>query len=213
MNIRSKTVPKRARARRGEGEKLRESILEAAEALLISTGNAEAVSIRAVADAVGVTPPSIYLHFEDKTDLLFAVCEKHFQKFDEFLEQAGSASEDPLESLFLRGRAYVRFGMQNPEHYRILFMTKATLTPERYQDEGMMERMAAFQHLIEAVDRCIKAGAFDGDPLELSLLFWSYAHGLTSLLISKPDFPWPDIDRLIDRSFRLPISGLRQERA
>jgi AcrR family transcriptional regulator len=187
--------------------------MEAAEELLISTGSVEAVSIRAVADAVGVTAPSIYMHFADKNDLIFAVCEKHFQKFDEFLEEAGSASDDPLESLFLRGRAYVRFGLQNPEQYRILFMTKPALTPERFQDEGMIERMVAFQHLIEAVERCIEGGAFDGDPLELSLLFWSYAHGLTSLLISKPDFPWPDIDRLIERTFRLPISGLQQERS
>ena len=214
MNTRSPAVaPKRPRARRGEGEKLRDYIMEAAEELLISTGSVEAVSIRAVADAVGVTAPSIYMHFADKNDLIFAVCEKHFQKFDEFLEEAGSASDDPLESLFLRGRAYVRFGLQNPEQYRILFMTKPALTPERFQDEGMIERMVAFQHLIEAVERCIEGGAFDGDPLELSLLFWSYAHGLTSLLISKPDFPWPDVDRLIERTFRLPISGLQQERS
>lgn len=203
--------PKRPRARRGEGEKLRELILDAAEELLIRTGSVEAVSIRAVADLVGVTPPSIYMHFADKNDLIFAVCEKHFQKFDEFLEEAGSASDDPLESLFLRGRAYVHFGLQNPEHYRILFMTKPALTPERFQDEGMIARMAAFQHLIDAVDRCIRAGAFEGDPLELSVLFWSYAHGLTSLLITKPDFPWPDVDRLIERSFRIPIAGLQQE--
>ena len=204
---------KRVRARRGEGEKLREQILEAAEELLIQTGSVEAVSIRAVADAVGVTPPSIYMHFADKNDLIFAVCEEHFQTFDAFLEEAGSASDDPLESLFLRGRAYVRFGIQNPEHYRILFMTKPALTPERFQDEGMMERMAAFQHLVQAVDRCIQAGAFQGDAFELSLLFWSYAHGLTSLLISKPDLPWPDVEYLIDRCFRLPISGLQREDA
>jgi AcrR family transcriptional regulator len=203
--------PKRPRARRGEGEKLREHIMEAAEELLIRTGSVEAVSIRAVADVVGVTPPSIYMHFADKNDLIFAVCEKHFQEFDEVIEDAGSASDDPLESLLLRGRAYVRFGLENPEHYRILFMTKPALTPERFQDEGMIERMAAFQHLIEAVDRCIRAGAFQGDPLELSLLFWSYAHGLTSLLITKPDFPWPDVDALIERTFRLPISGLQRE--
>lgn len=211
MNRPPVASPKRPRARRGEGEKLRELILDAAEELLIRTGSVEAVSIRAVADLVGVTSPSIYMHFADKNDLIFAVCEKHFQKFDEFLEEAGSASDDPLESLFLRGRAYVHFGLQNPEHYRILFMTKPALTPERFQDEGMIERMAAFQHLIEAVDRCIRAGAFAGDPLELSVLFWSYAHGLTSLLITKPDFPWPDVERLIERSFRLPISGLQQE--
>jgi AcrR family transcriptional regulator len=58
-------VQRRRRARRGEGEKLREEILEAAERLLLQTGSEEMVQVRAVAEAVGVTPPSIYLHFAD----------------------------------------------------------------------------------------------------------------------------------------------------
>ena len=49
----------RSRARRGEGDLLREEILLAATRLLIETGNEDAMSIRAIADAVGVSPPSI----------------------------------------------------------------------------------------------------------------------------------------------------------
>jgi AcrR family transcriptional regulator len=212
MMVPHATEAPRRRARRGEGDKLRDKILEAAEELLLQTGNVETVSIRAVAEAVGVTPPSIYMHFSDKNDLIFAVCEKHFQQFDEYLEAAGSQSDDPLESLLLRGRAYVRFGLDNPEHYRILFMTKPALTPERFQSEDMLERMAAFGHLVEAVNRCIEAGAFDGDPLEVAMLVWAYAHGLTSLLVTKPDFPWGDIDQLIDRALGIPIAGLQSGR-
>ena len=211
MSSQPTTAPKRARARRGEGEKLREHILEAAEQLLIRTGDVEAVSIRAVADAVGVTPPSIYMHFEHKNDLIFAVCEKHFQEFDEIIEAAGAVSDDPVESLMLRGRAYIHFGLDNPEQYRILFMTKPALTPERFQDVGMLQRMTAFEHLVDAVQRCVEAGAFRGDALELSLLLWAYAHGMTSLLITKPDFPWGDIDHLIDRALSTAIAGLRSE--
>src|SRR6266540_4850124 len=74
--------PRRTRARRGEGEKLREQILEVAERLLVETVDEEAVTIRAVADAVGVTPPSVYLHFADKDELLFAICERHFAQLD-----------------------------------------------------------------------------------------------------------------------------------
>ena len=70
------TASRRTRARRGEGERLREEILDAAERLLIETGNRDAVSIRAVAEAVGVTPPSIYLHFADKTELLIFLTPK-----------------------------------------------------------------------------------------------------------------------------------------
>ena len=72
-------TPARTRARRGEGERLREEILDVAEDLLVSTGDENAVSIRAIAQRVGVTPPSIYLHFADKESLLWAVCEREFR--------------------------------------------------------------------------------------------------------------------------------------
>ena len=104
----------------------------AAERLLVETGDEEAVSIRAVADAVGVTPPSIYLHFADKNELMFAVCERQFERLDREMEGAAAKSDDPLESLRLRGKAYVRFGLENPEQYRILFMGKSKATPEDF---------------------------------------------------------------------------------
>ena len=63
----------RRRASRGAGEQLRGEIVTAAKQLLADSASADAVSIRAVADAVGVTPPSIYLHFADKDALLAAV--------------------------------------------------------------------------------------------------------------------------------------------
>src|SRR5205823_414405 len=116
--------PRRRRARRGEGDRLRDQIIEAVERLLVQTGDEEAVTIRAVADAVGVTPPSVYLHFADKDEMLFAVCERLFAELDRITQEAASGSEDPLESLVLRGRAYIRFGVEHPEQYRILFMGK-----------------------------------------------------------------------------------------
>ena len=65
---------RRRRAPRGSGDLLRDEILDAATQLLLDTGHAKAVSIRSVAERVGVTPPSIYLHFQDKDALLDAVC-------------------------------------------------------------------------------------------------------------------------------------------
>jgi AcrR family transcriptional regulator len=200
-------TPRRHRARRGEGEKLREEILAAAERLLMESGDEDAVSIRAVADAVGVTSPSIYLHFEDKNELLFAVCESHFAKLDEFMERAGAEASDPLEELRLRGRAYVQFGLEHPEQYRILFMRKPAATPEGFQDERLRP-MAAFDHHLAAVQRCIDAGAIKGDPVFVAIALWAAVHGITSLLLAKPDFSWPDRDRMIDYVLSVPIFGL-----
>lgn len=207
MSRPASAAPRRTRARRGEGEKLREQILEAAERLLIQTRDEEAVTIRAVADAVGVTSPSVYLHFADKDELLFAICERQFAQLDRATEEAAAGSDDLLESLALRGKAYVRFGIEHPEQYRILFMRKPTHTPEAFQVEQLRDA-ASFGHLVEHVSRCVEAGVIEGDPLLVSLGLWAAVHGITSLLITKPDFPWPDVEMVIDHVCRTQIQGL-----
>lgn len=202
-------APRRRRAPRGQGERLREEIIDATERLLLEKGDQDAVSIRAVADAVGVTPPSIYLHFSDKNELIFAVCERHFARFDAELQAAREEHDDPIESLLACGHAYVRFGLENPEHYRILFMTKPEQTPESWTAEKVMGS-AAFEHLVEAVAEAIEAIDIEPrpDPVFVSISLWSIAHGITSLLLTHTQFPWPDREQLVDYVLRMPIEGL-----
>jgi AcrR family transcriptional regulator len=199
----------RTRARRGEGELLHVEILDAAERLLIETGSEEAVSIRRIADAVGVTPPSIYLHFADKDELLFAVCERQFAELDRVVEKAVVGVDDPVEELFRRGRAYVRFGVEHPEEYRILFMRGGSHAPGA-TDEGRIRKASAFDHLVDAVARGVKSGALpEGtDPNVFALELWSVVHGLTSLVISKSMFDWPDVDALADHLLTAACTGL-----
>ncbi len=197
---------RRHRARRGEGERLRQEILAAAERLLLETGDESAVSIRAVADAVGVTPPSIYLHFADKSDLVFAVCEEHFARFAANCEQATAGVDDPIERIYRRGRAYVRFGLENPEHYRIMFMSKSDYAPARFADEEI-GASAAFGGLLEDVKAAAASGQIVApDPFLVSCGLWATVHGITSLLISKPHFPWPPSDQFVDHV--LAVCGL-----
>lgn len=205
-------MTRRPRARRGEGDLLRAEILDAAGRLLAEKGDEDAVSIRMIADAVGVTAPSIYLHFPDKDALIEAVCDQRFREFDEALEKAASVEDDPLDALRARGRAYVQFGLDNPEHYRVIFMTRhdramelADLTPD-----GERAGARAFGHLVEAVVRAAEAGAITApDPLTTSILIWSGFHGIVSLLISEPGFPWPPVDVLVEGLLGLQIEGLR----
>ena len=89
-----RSADRRRRAPRGFGEQLRDEILDAATELLLETGHAKAVSIRSVAQRVGVTPPSIYLHFTDKDALLDAVCARYFEKLDEEMQRAAVGQTD-----------------------------------------------------------------------------------------------------------------------
>lgn len=196
----------RTRAKRGEGEKLRDEIIVAAEKLLGEHGSKDAVSIRAIADACNVTPPAIYMHFADKDQLFLEVCSMRFREMDAWVADAGRKTDDPLESLRLMGEAYVRFGVEHPETYRLLMMT---LHDGHIDDPGMEAGKDAFMHMVEAVDRCVKVGALgDVEPYRTSLVLWSGIHGLTSLFISFPNFEWGAQEELVEHMLDVLIEGL-----
>lgn len=195
----------RARAARGDGARLRDEIVEAGLRLLLETGDEDAVTIRAVAKAVGVSPPSIYLHFPDKDSLLHAVCDATFDELDDFIEKAVTGIDDVAEELRARGRAYVQFGVDNPEQYRILFMTRPT-----HEHDEELPAPAAFDHHLRACRRASDAGllAEATDPLQAALTLWAGVHGITSLLIAKPTFDWGDRDVVIDHLLDTLVRGL-----
>jgi AcrR family transcriptional regulator len=188
---------------------LRDEILTAAERILIETNDESALSIRAIAAAVGVTPPSIYLHFADRNDLVFAVCERHAQHLEQAMADAAEGIDDPWERLRRRGYAYLRWGLDNPEHYRILMTSRPDGTPDRLLDE----RLADTAGLAPAADD-IAAGMATGrlmapgDALQTTELLWMMVHGMVSLLISKPAFPFGPVDEVYARMFDLVFQGL-----
>jgi AcrR family transcriptional regulator len=178
---------RRKRARRGDGELLRAEILAAASDLLAETGSETAVSIRAVAERVGVTPPSIYLHFPDKDALLEAVCLEVFTQLDAAMEEAARAAGNPFEALRERGLAYVRFAIANPEQYRLVLMRRRELEfgPSNIDE---LSAEGAFAHLLDSVRACQEIGVFvaDEDPVQMALALWSVAHGVAALMIAHP---------------------------
>ena len=197
--VRRSPLPRR-RNRRGEGDLLRTEILQAAERLLRTSGDEDAVSIRAIASEVGVTPPSIYIHFRDKTELILAVCEELFRRLGELSDEAVAGVEDPYERVERRGRAYVQFGIDNPEPYRIMFMARPDAGHARMTADELLDT-AAFGHLQMDLTAAMEMGRIPhGDPFTMSCGLWAAVHGVTSLLIAKPDFPWPPMDAFIDAS-------------
>ncbi|WP_396883253.1 TetR/AcrR family transcriptional regulator [Mycobacterium sp. SMC-4] len=196
---------RRRRAPRGSGEQLREEILDAATELLLESGDAKAMSIRSVAQRVGVTPPSIYLHFADKDALLDAVCSRYFEKLDDEMQTAAAdAGPAPMEVLRAQGLAYVRFALKNPELYRIATMGHG----QPGSDVDVALTSSAFVHLRAAVEAMIAEGLYPpGDPTVLALELWTAAHGIVALLISRPYLPWGDVEEFTDRVMRSVCCG------
>ncbi len=173
--------------------------------LLTTTGHQEDVSVRAVAQLVGVTAPSIYMHFKDKDELLDAVCAEHFAALGRAMQEEAAATTDPLARLLAQGRGYVRFALAQPEHYRLSTMIsrKPGTVDEMIQD-------TCFQQLLATVDKCTEAGIFPrsaGSTVDVSFRLWAAVHGVASLLVTKPWLPWGDVDDLVEQVLRAAVIG------
>ena len=201
----SEATTTRRRAPRGRGAELRGEVLRAAMDLLTETGDESAVSVRGVAQRVGVSVPSIYLHFADKRALIDAVCEEVFDALHQRLRRAAEGASDPLSALRAQGNAYVHFALENPEHYRVVMM-QAHDPAQESVDRTIAG--GAFGYLVESVQACVDAGLLEGDPVEGALGLWAAAHGVAALLVVKPYFPWPDVDAFVDRTICMAGMGL-----
>ncbi|MCW2589376.1 MAG: TetR family transcriptional regulator [Mycobacterium sp.] len=195
---------RRRRAPRGSGERLRAEILDATTDLLLETGHEKSVSIRSVAQRVGVTPPSIYLHFSDKDTLLDAVCARYFERLDEVMQAVVEDQPTTIDRLWAQGMAYVRFGLQTPELYRI-----ATMGESRPgSDIDLTLNTAAFVHLVGSVQALMAEGIYpDGDATVAALELLTVAHGIVALMISRPYLPFGEAEAFADRVLRAACFG------
>src|SRR5947209_10993994 len=107
-----------------EKQELRAKIVDAARRLFAQEGY-EAVSMRKIADAIEYSPTAIYLHFADKAALFAEICGTDFGRLAGVFGELASVV-DPAERIGRIGRAYVRFAIEYPNHYRLMFMTPTT---------------------------------------------------------------------------------------
>ncbi|CAM5730075.1 TetR/AcrR family transcriptional regulator [Mycolicibacterium aubagnense] len=193
------TAVRRRRSPRGSGDQLRDEILDAATELLLESNQEKAVSIRSVSQRVGVTPPSIYLHFADKDALLDAVCGRYFERLDQVMQQVAAEQPTTIDRLRAQGLAYVRFARQNPELYRIAMMSEGH--PGSDVDQAL--DTAAFVHMRDSVQALMDEGSYPrgdaGDVTVTALGLWTVAHGLAALFISRPYLPFGDLEEFADR--------------
>jgi AcrR family transcriptional regulator len=193
--------PTRRRNPRGQGERLREELIEAAGALLAEHGDASKLSLRGVASRVGIAATSVYLHFPDIEHLKVAVVQRGYGELDRARDAASQGVADPARALLARCRAYGRFALDHPGHYRLMFGPDlpASLAYDAEQAPGRH----ALQALANSIQRCQQAGvAHAGDrPFNLAVLVWAALHGLVSLRLDRPHFPWPaPLDETIDQA-------------
>lgn len=162
---------------------------------------------------VGVTPPAIYLHFEDKDRLFYAVCRRGFDRFSAQLIPALFSEGRAIERITRLGQEYLRFGLENWQQYPMLFGAKGRLTvpgDEIADDPGHR----ILHGLVALVEQAQVDGDIRGDltPGVVAGVLWASVHGMVELLLGarhNPELvPIPPAEDLIPALIETFLTGL-----
>jgi AcrR family transcriptional regulator len=159
--------------------RLHDAIVGAAAEIVAESGPLE-LTIRAVAERLGVTHAAIYHHFEDRTGIVVAVAERCFRRLDEAMDRAAKDEKSPLRRYRAMGLAYARYALRNPRLYGVMFGAEAAT---RHAHPALAEAaQGVFARIRGAIVECQAAGLLaKGSPEEHTLFCWSAVHGFASL--------------------------------
>jgi AcrR family transcriptional regulator len=179
-------------------------ILHAARDLFLRHGAAR-FTMRKLAEEVGCAPGTLYLYFRDKDLLLATLVQESFDRLAEDLERP-RPELNPLELLEAMMRAYIDFGLANPDDYSFAFLLQRTRGLEKERPRPHR----SFGLLVAAVQNCLDRKLIQPVDVQLAAqTLWTGIHGVTSLLITIPRFPWCERGALIDRTVNTLLEGLR----
>jgi AcrR family transcriptional regulator len=141
-------------------------------------------SLREVARRAGVSAAAVYRHYDGKEGLFGEVCAAGLQVFYGYLVRA-MAEATPQARLGAAGRQYLRFALEHPSDYRVLFMGGAADAPTAPPPGKPRTPEPTFQFLVDRVRECMHAGLLrEGDADETAAIIWAQVHGLVSLRLT-----------------------------
>lgn len=181
---------------RREG-KLKQELVDVTIELLMEPREIRFPTMREISQKAGVAPGAAYRHFDSQLDLLLAVVTELFGRLERSLSMAAEQGVGPEGMIREISHAYVRWGLNNPGCYQLLFET--TDDPISHQEANkpgldLIQQLALLvgQHFTSAVPQVEKATQL-----------WVYMHGIVTLRTHKTGMPWnsnadDDVNRFVD---------------
>ncbi len=180
------TVSEQRRAR--ERAEMETHILDAAREMFVRDGY-EAVTLRKIATAIEYSPGTIYQYFKDKQALILAIIRNDYLALRNTLLECMEIS-DHVERVIEMARRYATWGIQHPNHYRLLLLPPPAWNVQKkqmFQDETPPMEKDAFYLLNTFVEAGIHAGLLKDKYTEAGLIaatLWAGLHGLVLLEIA-----------------------------
>ncbi len=165
---------------------LRRALLDAA-LRVIAEGGVAGLTLREVARQAGVSHNAPYHHFADKAALVTALVDEGFAQFAKTMQFAyDAATGSALDKMVSVGVAYVRFAMEHPAQFRLMFRPELRASdgclPLKHAD--VPETSSGYEVVIRALQAAQREGLVaEGDIDHLALAAWSTVHGLADLIL------------------------------
>ncbi len=194
-----------ARKPKGEGHARRAEILAAAERIFVDHGY-EGATIRKIADEVGLSSTALYMHFSEKSEILHEICNNAFEALIAANRIIVESTKSPEDRLRRSIEAYIDFGFQNPNAYRLSYMTRPLEAQEGAQTAARELGSELFRSFESVVDEVAASGRLVCEAKVAAQSIWAAGHGIVSLMITKPYFNWAEREVLtrtmLDALFR-----------
>jgi AcrR family transcriptional regulator len=189
-------------------ESLRQEILDASREILLARGYAQ-LSMRGIAERIEYSPTTIYLYFKNKDEILYHLCVEALERQFEVIHAAGRDEPSPLLRLRAALRAYIDFGLSEPDRYQITYMADIS---QYVSMSSILEQGSFAFRLRELLRHRVNEVLIDSgcnlDTESVSQALWAHCHGIVSLLIGRPDFPWVEREKLIETGLDIVVNGL-----
>ena len=170
---------------------LRAALLDAAWSLIRAHG-LDGLTLRAVAEKLGVSRSAIYRHYSSKDDLLGEIIMQGFEQLRLATTQATEQRKDncPLDQLHNMGLAYMRFAVESPALYDLMFHPDLVA---RCSDKVKQASLRSYEVLTDMLERCQQAGQIkSGDARRQAFAIWASLHGLITLCRGRPPHAVPE---------------------
>ena len=183
-------------------------IAQAALAILEAEGPG-AVSMRRVADAVGITPMAIYHHFANREELLNTITNQQFATFLSYIEKRPMRGS-PEAQLISAMEAYIDYALDRPRIFDYVF-SQPRPGARRYPDDFRARRSPTLNPIADAVNAAMRSGLLRKDDVwEVALELWAVTHGYVTLhRAGRFNLPEKEFRALVRRALRRLIHGIK----
>jgi len=163
---------------------LRNEILQVSKDLLIKEGFSK-MSMRRIAGRANVTATSIYLHFENKDDLLLTLIEESIRKLKQALLDVVDKEFGLVDQLEVLAKTYINYALDHPQEYEIIYMVRPEEMP-KYPKDKFRDVRSAYELIADIISESEHKEYIEvEDSLISAYTFWAQLHGVVSVILNR----------------------------